>query len=300
MIVLGLVSQGRAVPTSGALAAVDPAIQPAPKVASTGAEIDTVVRQGNDLYVGGIEGLSILDLSSSISGSVTDPMGYPASGVQVSAAKSITTTTDTGGQYSFSNLTTGSYVITPTLPGFEFLPPQQTVTLPPEARQVNFTVLPGPATALEFPGITMTLSYTDIQGSVTSLMIPGSFYTDTMGVGLSPAMVNAPKRTAWTGHAFDWEATQAGLRAARLAGKPAVATIHYTDFDVKNIKDEDKLTLRFWDGSGWVDTSGTCSPPSTPVLDNSANVVTVPICRTGLYALFGPANPYYLPLIYRN
>lgn len=66
---------------------------------------------------------------SSLSGHVKDSSGNEITGVSVSAGGSISNTTDTGGQYLFSGLVTGTYTLTPTTSGYFFDPPTRIVTV---------------------------------------------------------------------------------------------------------------------------------------------------------------------------
>ena len=84
----------------------------------------------------------------SISGTVS---GAVASGVTVNltGAKTASTTTATGGTYTFSGLANGSYTVTPSLSGYSFTPGSTAVTIS-SANQtgINFTsaVVSGPVT----------------------------------------------------------------------------------------------------------------------------------------------------------
>ena len=75
-------------------------------------------------------GWSILG-APAISGTVTDRGNAPLSGVimTLAGAKSMTTTTDANGNYSFTELTNGSYTVTPSMPGFRFIVPSRNVSL---------------------------------------------------------------------------------------------------------------------------------------------------------------------------
>ncbi len=66
--------------------------------------------------------------------------------------------------------------------------------------------------------------------------------------------------------------------------KPITITIHYSDSDVQGL-DEDDLRLYRWSGSQWEDATNTCSPPSAYTRDLDANVLQIPVCRLGQFAL---------------
>ncbi len=77
----------------------------------------------------------------SISGTVTyNSTGLSGVTVSLSGTSSGSTTTDTSGNYSFSNLNNGSYTVTPTKSGYSFSPTSQNVTISSNnVTGVNFT-----------------------------------------------------------------------------------------------------------------------------------------------------------------
>ncbi len=73
----------------------------------------------------------------SIAGRVTDG-GNPIGGVTLSGGSGLNTTTDAGGYYTFTNLITGTYTLTPTKSGYTFTPITRMVSVPPNATGQNF------------------------------------------------------------------------------------------------------------------------------------------------------------------
>ncbi len=65
--------------------------------------------------------------------------GFAVAGVSVSDGAGHTVTTNTAGQYSFTGLSGRSYTITPSKSGYSFTPTSRTVTVPPNATNVDFT-----------------------------------------------------------------------------------------------------------------------------------------------------------------
>lgn len=66
----------------------------------------------------------------SLSGTITDSIGSPLSGVSVGVGSAASaTTTASNGTYSFSGLVAGNYTVTPTLPGYIFTPASISVTI---------------------------------------------------------------------------------------------------------------------------------------------------------------------------
>lgn len=77
--------------------------------------------------------------SYSISGHVQNQAGAAMVGVNVCAQNGLCATTNSAGDYSFSNLPAGSYTLTATKSEYTFTPPSRAVTVPPNATGVNFT-----------------------------------------------------------------------------------------------------------------------------------------------------------------
>ena len=75
----------------------------------------------------------------SISGAITNgPAGVV---VTVSGSNGTTTVTSGAGVYGVSNLCAGFYFVVPSLPGYQFQPPTNSILLPPDANTVNFTAV---------------------------------------------------------------------------------------------------------------------------------------------------------------
>jgi len=102
-------------------------------------------------------GTSTYSISGAVSGAVTSGVTMTLSG-----AASATTTTATGGTYTFSGLANGTYTVTPSLTGYTFSPTSTSVTIS-GANQTgkNFT-----ATAVS--GDTPLTSGTGVSGSLTT------------------------------------------------------------------------------------------------------------------------------------
>lgn len=81
----------------------------------------------------------------SISGRVMDTSNQTISSVTISTGAGLSTTTDASGYYTFTNLITGTYFITPTKSGYIFSPPSRSVSVPPNWTGQDFAgmILPG-------------------------------------------------------------------------------------------------------------------------------------------------------------
>jgi subtilase family serine protease len=79
---------------------------------------------------GSSNSVQVAALSSfSISGTVTSITGQPVAGVQITLSSGQTATTQTNGSYTFSNLASGTYMVTPIQQGYRFQPSRAQVTI---------------------------------------------------------------------------------------------------------------------------------------------------------------------------
>ncbi len=154
-----------------------------------------------------------------------------------------------------------------------------------------------PLVSAEFtPAEGGTLTYTGERCLRTRLQIaPSTFITDTV-VTYAPlvdfsTLVNG---MAFTDHAFDVQVAQNGIPQPELTfNLPVTVTIEYDDADVWSVRDANQLSLFYWDGSAW----------GLPMLASSLDrwsTFTGQITRVGKYALFGPTNNLYFPVIQGN
>ncbi|RLC81610.1 MAG: hypothetical protein DRI61_03640, partial [Chloroflexi bacterium] len=152
----------------------------------------------------------------------------------------------------------------------------------------------------------------------------GSIVTDTTGltatVEVPTGAVRAPTVLVYTPlptpthsfagglgfaeHAFRLEAYQEGvLRSGFVFSRPLTVTLFYSDDAVDGLE-EDSLRLYYWDGGGWADVAGTCTPPSAYDRDPVHNQLSVVFCHLTEFALAGAKEQYqkriYLPLVVRD
>jgi len=237
----------------------------------------------------------------SIRGRVIDVNGDPFPGVTIHMNSDVSVTTDASGAYTITNLLAGTYILTPTLTGYIFYPPARTVTLPPDASGQNFTILPEPVSANLSPDTSVTLVLTDTQGLTTVLTFPAGAVTQTTTVVLTPTVASGGAGLAFAGHTFELKAFRDGDSLPGFGFEvPITVTIHYSDRNVRVIKDESQLALMRWTGNGWEDAANTCMPPSTYIRDLENNVLSVAICHLSKFALLGPTNQVYLPLVMKR
>jgi glucosylceramidase len=243
--------------------------------------------------------------NSQIAGRVTHSNDSPLAGVTLWANNSLTATTSINGAYGFTDLVSGTYTLTPTWASYVFVPPSRTVTVPPDALDQDFVVLPGPTSiTLSLSGtasLPASLVYSDTQGLTTTLEFPAGVVTLTTTVWLTPTLASDRPGFAFAGHAFDVEAYQADtLVPGLILSAPVSVTLYYSDDDVRRVADEQQLVLSRRTGSEWQDAAQTCDPASSYIRDVTHKTLSVPICQVGQFGLFGPTRQVYLPIVIRN
>lgn len=89
----------------------------------------------------------------SIFGQISDNLNQPIAGVTISGSAS-STTSDESGIYTITGLITGTYTLIPSKPGYSFIPPSRTVSVPPNTPGVDFIGMsPTQFPILLIPGI---------------------------------------------------------------------------------------------------------------------------------------------------
>ena len=252
-----------------------------------------------DIFVRDREG----SLPYAISGQALHANGLPAPNVTISAGASLSTSTDSAGAFSFSLEIGDTFPLTPTLLGYAFWPTQRMVRVPSNATGQNFALLARPVSVTLSAGAPISptrLIYTDTQNLTTTLDFPAGTVSETTTLVLTPTLASQFADHAFTGHAFELAAYQGGeLRPGLVFSVPVTVTIHYSEVDLRVVSDEEGLVLLMWTGSGWQDAADSCDPFSSYGRDLAGRVLSLPICRPGVLALFGPTEGNYLPLIQR-
>jgi hypothetical protein len=151
------------------------------------------------------------------------------------------------------------------------------------------------------PGLDTSLTYTDTQGTTTSLQIPSGAVTETTQLFFTPsnlARLPTPSGSAYAQHAFELESYRDRQMLPNLSfERPVTVTIEYSDADLSGL-DENSLSLKVWDESAgeWVNAANSCIPPSMPDRHLDENWLGVEICHQSRFALFGQYQ-VYLPLV---
>jgi hypothetical protein len=138
----------------------------------------------------------------SLSGALTPALAGAV--VNLSGASTSRTTTDSSGAFIFSGLSSGTYTVTPSNPGYSFTPPSQTLNVTANMANVNFndaqtwTVSGNVGTTT--PGVTVSLggalsatAKTDSSGSYTFAGLTNGTYTVTpslSGLAFTPTSLS--------------------------------------------------------------------------------------------------------------
>jgi len=90
-----------------------------------------------------------------IRGVVNDSTGMGVHGAVIWLEKGVLgEVTYNSGGYLFEMLPPGEYVVTPEMEGYRFVPPSRTVTIPPDADNIDFIALPGGDFPVYLPAVT--------------------------------------------------------------------------------------------------------------------------------------------------
>jgi glucosylceramidase len=236
-----------------------------------------------------------------IAGRVTSSNGSPLAGVTIGAGGSLTATTNVAGYYRFEGLAAGTHLVTPSRADTMFLPPSATLTVPQAYLQQDFVMLARPVTIQVLTDTLTSLWYTDTQGLATVIELSAGAVTEETTLILTPTMASPGAGYAFTGHAFDLTAWQAGLPLKSLAfSAPVTVTIGYSVADVRLVADKNMLALMEWTGGKWREVTQICGGESTQTSESGILTYRVPICGTGQFALFGPTHQTWLPLGLRD
>lgn len=108
-----------------------------------------------------------------VAGRVINWDGRPLPGLELSINPTRTTSTNSVGSYSLAGLVTGTYTITPHRDGYFFEPPSRTFSVPPLARQQNFTVSAEPVYTIGGGFYESTFPYTDLFPEAVTVQLTG-------------------------------------------------------------------------------------------------------------------------------
>ena len=239
--------------------------------------------------------LYIFSKRSRLEGRVTDHNYQPVARVNLALSTGDLTLTDAQGLYSFPDLDFETYIVTPTLEGFAFLPPHREAILPGGGENQDFVMLTSAVSTTLDVGVTTTLTYTDVQGLPTHFIFPPGLVSITGTATVTPTLADGFFGMDFAGHAFDLT-VQAGVTDTRslVYPVPVTVTIQYSDLDAAVITDTARLALYRLEQMAWVEADAGCPAGATPPI-LEPGVFQTAICQDGRYALFGPTHGIALP-----
>ena len=240
-----------------------------------------------------IDGVVLLQRAAS-AGVVVDTLGLPIAGATLTASDQ-TTASGFRGTYrvpaSLALRADSGGGITAGLAGFTSWPTQRSAA-EAAAGTANFVMLAPPSTVVVTPSTGATAIFTDTSGATTAITVSSDAVATPTTLTLTPQV--SPDLTDWAfaGHAFE-------LGTADDAAKtlPATVTLTYRNSEIRLVADKAQLRLRRWDGTLWQDAGDGCAINGVAQHNLAAKTLTVPICRTGRYALFGPTTRLFLPAL---
>jgi hypothetical protein len=234
----------------------------------------------------------------SISGKVVDARGDPLPDISVTDDKGNTTLTDSNGNYKLDELLAGAYTVTLSADGKTFPSSTRAIDVPPSATNQDFVLLPEPVCTDLTPEAAGTLTFTSTQGLPTQLTFPTGTVAYTTTLCLTPTLTATQAGAVLIGDGFEIAAYQDGVLQPDFAfGQPVTVDLRYSDSDLQLVNDQDQLVLQRWMGRQWVDVADECTPPASYGRFPAENRVSITICSTGQFALFGPTHQLYLPLV---
>lgn len=164
-----------------------------------------------------------------------------------------------------------------------------------------FILEPTPLIRALTPGITTTLTYTYYQHFPTHFTFPAASVTQPITIAVNPSTAEDTAGYSFARHTFGLSALQDDTQLPTFTfAAPITVTLHYSHDDIGTVSNEAELALWVWTEEGWQDATTTCDSPTPYIRDIINNVLTLNICQTGRFALFGPTHQRYLPFIDRN
>jgi ABC-type amino acid transport substrate-binding protein len=147
------------------------------------------------------------------------------------------------------------------------------------------------------PGSDCALIYTDTQGIITSIRIPGDAVSETVLLAYTPlGAIAPPSGFSFANRAFDLDVYSDGayLSPGLVLSVPATITVQYTDTDLAGL-DETLLVLQRWTEAtdSWEDAA--CGAYNR---HPDENWLAAPVCHLSRFALLGKYSTY-LPLVMR-
>ena len=245
-----------------------------------------------------INNLDFVQVYEKVGGYIRQSNGTGLVNVAVTLDANTQSIADQSGYFEFDKLLRHTYTIEPISSDLVFIPENRQASLPMQ-NGLEFVALAKPV-ALNLTGQgNYTLSYSDTQGLPTTITAQND--ADNWTLRIIPTLPPTLDEGEFAGHAFEVSLTNQSQRTLSPSKAQAVqltAAINYSDTDIRIISSEDALTLKKWDGELWQTLNDSCEEGDETVLAAS-NQLQATLCDVGIYALFGPTERVYLPLVQR-
>lgn len=245
-------------------------------------------------------GVAIYRRGGAVDGTVRDTRGAPMTdvGLQIAGGAGLLSIggpftsqgTDLMGGLSLDRA--GQAVLTPSFRGSAFWPPSRPVG---STGPLDFVMVGAPVSAAIQPGAATTLTMTDTQGLASSLSIPADGLTVATALTLRPLAPVQGGLLQIAGQSFALSLADEEASFAR----PALLTMRYSRADVRLISNLDALGLYRRVGDQWVPAAEGCAGAPPDVHNKASRELQVALCAPGEYALMGPTERVYLPLVTR-
>jgi hypothetical protein len=144
-----------------------------------------------------------------------------------------------------------------------------------------------PASVNVSPILTSTLTFTDTQGLPTTAVFPPGSVAIAGTAYLTPTLA-----VSFPGYTFAFHAFDLDFPALENCAVPVELAITYSELDQSAVSDPSAVALWQLGPSGRIQVSGGVISTIGDVF-----MLEVEICTPGRYALFGPSNLLYLPMI---
>ncbi len=243
-------------------------------------------------------GIYVVTADLAVYGRVTDHnfVGFEAVAVEGTAER--TAVSAMNGSYTMTGfLPDQTYNLTPTLAGFAFWPPNRSFMVDDESVSgQDFIILPEAVSTVVATNTQTVLDYLDVRGFPTEIEFGAGAVSETTAVTVTPIYLGGAGELAFAGHGFDMTAVQGGNDLA-VFDQPVNINISYSDIDISRIVAEDALVILWWNGASWQDAAETCGPTSVYSRDLTNNEISLGVCRSGRYGLFGEAIRIYMPVM---
>jgi len=234
------------------------------------------------------EGMTfVFRFGHSVFGTVIDKHGNALPGIDIAADLVGSRSTNWAGNFSFDFLNPGQLTITPYFSGHTFYPASRTATVPPDAGSQTFIMLGPPASVAVSPALSSALTYTDTQSLPTTAVFPPGSVAIAGTAYLTPTLA-----VSFPGYTFAFHAFDLDFPALENCAVPVELAITYSELDQSAVSDPSAVALWQLGPSGRIQVSGGVISTIGDVF-----MLEVEICTPGRYALFGPSNLLYLPMI---